>query len=30
MSTVAKAISLLEMLGGGAPETALADLAKTA
>ena len=30
MSTVAKAISLLEMLGSGAPETALADLAKGA
>ncbi|AZO71069.1 MAG: IclR family transcriptional regulator [Mesorhizobium sp.] len=30
MSTVAKAISLLEMLGSGAPETALADLAKRA
>jgi len=30
MSTVAKAISLLEMLGHGAPETALADLAKGA
>ncbi|TIQ35352.1 MAG: IclR family transcriptional regulator [Mesorhizobium sp.] len=30
MSTVAKAISLLEMLGGGAPETALADLARSA
>ncbi|MDX8515616.1 IclR family transcriptional regulator [Mesorhizobium captivum] len=30
MSTVGKAISLLEMLGSGAPETALADLAKCA
>lgn len=30
MSTVAKAVSLLEMLGSGAPETALADLAKGA
>ncbi|MDX8500569.1 IclR family transcriptional regulator [Mesorhizobium sp. VK4C] len=30
MSTVGKAISLLEMLGSGAPETALADLAKGA
>ncbi|TPJ79087.1 IclR family transcriptional regulator [Mesorhizobium sp. B2-6-2] len=30
MSTVAKAISLLEMLGRGTPETALADLAKGA
>ena len=30
MSTVAKAISLLEMLGHGTPETALADLAKGA
>ncbi|SFP47668.1 transcriptional regulator, IclR family [Mesorhizobium sp. NFR06] len=30
MSTVAKAISLLEMLGSGAPEAALADLAKAA
>lgn len=30
MSTVAKAISLLEMLGSGAPEVALADLARRA
>ncbi|MDX8524233.1 IclR family transcriptional regulator [Mesorhizobium sp. MSK_1335] len=30
MSTVAKAISLLDMLGRGAPETALADLARSA
>ncbi|TPI30792.1 IclR family transcriptional regulator [Mesorhizobium sp. B3-1-6] len=30
MSTVAKAISLLEVLGGGAPEAALADLARGA
>ncbi|MDX8438878.1 IclR family transcriptional regulator [Mesorhizobium australafricanum] len=30
MSTVAKAISLLEMLGSGAPEAALADIAKAA
>jgi len=30
MGTVAKAISLLEMLGQGAPETALADLARRA
>lgn len=30
MSTVAKAISLLELLGGGAPESALADLARSA
>ncbi|WP_296746241.1 IclR family transcriptional regulator [Mesorhizobium sp.] len=29
MSTVAKAISLLEVLGRGAPETALADLARS-
>jgi DNA-binding IclR family transcriptional regulator len=30
MSTVAKAISLLEVLGSGTPETALADLARSA
>ncbi|WP_027164451.1 IclR family transcriptional regulator [Mesorhizobium sp. WSM3224] len=30
MSTVAKAVSLLEILGSGAPETALADLARRA
>ncbi|RUU56756.1 IclR family transcriptional regulator, partial [Mesorhizobium sp. M2C.T.Ca.TU.009.01.2.1] len=30
MSTVAKAISLLEVLGSGAPEAALADIAKVA
>ncbi|MBZ9991884.1 IclR family transcriptional regulator [Mesorhizobium sp. BH1-1-5] len=30
MSTVAKAISLLELLGSGAPEAALADIAKAA